>query len=225
MKEEYEVCPHCQQEIREKSTYIDGNNLVYHRGCEDKGPIDKLKPISESEIIKLLKGDLSKSASQSFKDITGRPIHNAYYYILKDKKNRGFYSGNTFSSPEISPEIDEALLVPGETIKYSSYDWSVQFDAVIQVTQGVPLKFNDQPSTKEIHSHNTLEEKLSNNIAIKMSKLAEAPDGWEGTVRKMKKHKEEIDNPFALAHWMKNKGDKPHYTEKGKKKKKFKKQK
>ena len=36
-----------------------------------------------------------------------------------------------------------------------------------------------------------------------------APEGWEATVKKMKKHKE-IDNPWALAHWMKSKGYQPH---------------
>lgn len=36
-----------------------------------------------------------------------------------------------------------------------------------------------------------------------------APEGWEGTVKSMKKHKE-IDNPFALAHYMKSKGYKSH---------------
>jgi hypothetical protein len=35
-----------------------------------------------------------------------------------------------------------------------------------------------------------------------------APEGWEATVKKMKKHKE-IDNPWALAHWMKSKGYHP----------------
>jgi hypothetical protein len=38
--------------------------------------------------------------------------------------------------------------------------------------------------------------------------LAVAPPGWENTVKKMKKH-DEIDNPWALAWSMKNKGDKP----------------
>lgn len=32
-----------------------------------------------------------------------------------------------------------------------------------------------------------------------------APEGWEKTVKGMKKHKD-IDNPWALAHWMKGKG-------------------
>jgi hypothetical protein len=38
---------------------------------------------------------------------------------------------------------------------------------------------------------------------------AKAPPGWKKTVEDMKEH-EEIDNPFALAWHMKNKGDKPH---------------
>jgi hypothetical protein len=39
-----------------------------------------------------------------------------------------------------------------------------------------------------------------------------APKGWEGTVKAMKKHKE-IDNPWALANSMKNKGYKSHVKE------------
>lgn len=47
--------------------------------------------------------------------------------------------------------------------------------------------------------------------ATKKSKaVAEvAPKGWEGTVKAMKKHKD-IDNPWALAWYMKNKGYKSH---------------
>jgi hypothetical protein len=39
-----------------------------------------------------------------------------------------------------------------------------------------------------------------------------APKGWEGTVKAMKKHSE-IDNPWALAHYMKGKGYKSHKEE------------
>jgi hypothetical protein len=42
-----------------------------------------------------------------------------------------------------------------------------------------------------------------------------APEGWEATVKKMKKNKK-IDNPWALAHWMKSKGYQPQ-TDKDKK--------
>lgn len=41
-----------------------------------------------------------------------------------------------------------------------------------------------------------------------------APEGWEKTVLAMKKHKG-IDNPWALAHWMKKKGYHPHKKEEG----------
>ncbi len=42
------------------------------------------------------------------------------------------------------------------------------------------------------------------------SKIVEkSPPGWSGTVKAMKKHKK-IDNPWALANYMKKKGDTPH---------------
>jgi len=45
-------------------------------------------------------------------------------------------------------------------------------------------------------------------------KLGEvSPPGWGGSVKAMKKHAD-IDNPYALAWHMKNKGDKPHYKDK-----------
>ena len=37
-----------------------------------------------------------------------------------------------------------------------------------------------------------------------------SPSGWEGTVKALKKHGDEVDNPWALAHWMKKKGYKSH---------------
>lgn len=40
----------------------------------------------------------------------------------------------------------------------------------------------------------------------------DAPEGWEGTVKAMKKEPG-IDNPWALAWWMKKKGYKPHKKE------------
>jgi hypothetical protein len=37
--EETEYCPHCKEEIREKSMYCDPDGYEYHRPCQDKGPI------------------------------------------------------------------------------------------------------------------------------------------------------------------------------------------
>lgn len=50
-KEKYEICPHCNEEIREKSIYVDPENYVYHRSCRDKGPIDKIKPVKIENIF------------------------------------------------------------------------------------------------------------------------------------------------------------------------------
>lgn len=44
----------------------------------------------------------------------------------------------------------------------------------------------------------------------KASLKEKSPPGWSGTTKAMKKHKD-IDNPWALAHWMKKRGAKPHY--------------
>lgn len=57
-------------------------------------------------------------------------------------------------------------------------------------------------------------EELSTGAMSKMKRGVKevAPKGWEGTVKAMKKHKD-IDNPWALAHWMKGKGYKSHKKE------------
>ena len=44
-EESYDVCPHCKEEIKEKSTFFDGNDW-FHRPCKDKGPIE-LPPAQE----------------------------------------------------------------------------------------------------------------------------------------------------------------------------------
>lgn len=53
-----------------------------------------------------------------------------------------------------------------------------------------------------------MQEKQTGKCPADIEKNADAPPGWESTVKDMKKHKE-IDNPFALAWWMKNKGYTP----------------
>jgi hypothetical protein len=59
------------------------------------------------------------------------------------------------------------------------------------------------------HYANYMHEKQSGMYQEGAEHMASAPPGWEGTVEEMKKEKD-IDNPFALAWWMKNKGMKPH---------------
>jgi hypothetical protein len=53
--------------------------------------------------------------------------------------------------------------------------------------------------------------KLREMVREELKSLAEkSPEGWEGTVKALKKHGDEVDNPWALAHWMKKKGYKSH---------------
>ena len=52
--------------------------------------------------------------------------------------------------------------------------------------------------------------KLGEIVREELNSIIEkSPEGWEGTVKAMK-GKSGIDNPWALAHWMKNKGWKSH---------------
>ncbi len=59
---------------------------------------------------------------------------------------------------------------------------------------------------------NELKELVRDTIREAMTEVS--PPGWKGTVKAMKKHPEDIDNVFALAWSMKNKGDEPHYKNK-----------
>lgn len=50
---------------------------------------------------------------------------------------------------------------------------------------------------------------VSRHVHSQTEEVAVAPPEWEDSVKKMKKHPE-IDNPWALAWYMKNKGYTPH---------------
>lgn len=75
-------------------------------------------------------------------------------------------------------------------------------------------KKNDKKIEKREKGIKTAAEKLAKDKTNEQLNEV-APEGWEATVKKMKK-KKEIDNPWALAYWMKSKGYHPH-AGKGKK--------
>ncbi len=70
--------------------------------------------------------------------------------------------------------------------------------------------------------------RIADKILDSFEREAVSPPGWKGTVEKMKE-KKEILNPWSLSWWMYNqkkpggrkKKFKPHYTEEGVKKKKY----
>lgn len=53
---ESEVCPHCRKEIQEKETYVDPERYVYHSPCMEKGPIDRIREMSDGELNSLIGG-------------------------------------------------------------------------------------------------------------------------------------------------------------------------
>jgi len=63
--ERYEVCPHCRQEIHEKSTYIDDDNYIYHRPCMEKGPIDQITQKRMDQALKCINPDWANSLGKA----------------------------------------------------------------------------------------------------------------------------------------------------------------
>lgn len=68
-----------------------------------------------------------------------------------------------------------------------------------------------QQAANNYHEHNTPDQPEPDQPE-QQPMNEKAPDGWEGTVKAMKKHKE-IDNPWAMAYYMKSKGYKSHKSE------------
>ena len=68
-------------------------------------------------------------------------------------------------------------------------------------------------SAEEIAKIMKLDVKTIKSLMPKEEVNEVSPPGWGGSVKAMKKHAD-IDNPYALAWHMKNKGDKPHYKDK-----------
>jgi hypothetical protein len=68
--------------------------------------------------------------------------------------------------------------------------------------------FHEYDKAEEV-PHPEMDKQVDKDLEAMKEEVSEAaPEGWEKTVLAMKKHKE-IDNPWALAHWMKKKGYQP----------------
>jgi hypothetical protein len=76
-------------------------------------------------------------------------------------------------------------------------------EAVEKFNDLMKFKVSDAIEDKKIEIAKT----LYNKEPEEMNEVS--PPGFEGTVKAMKKHKD-IDNPYALAWYMKNKGYKSH---------------
>ena len=79
-----------------------------------------------------------------------------------------------------------------------------------KIKDNSPLVIRGQGDYKKVTRPSDLRRKTKKE-SVELDEVS--PPGWENTVKKMKKHKD-IDNPWALAWYMKNKG----YTPKGREK-------
>ena len=121
-----------------------------------------------------------------------RESFNAVYESEEFQKNKLFLD-------VLNRAIDERLAEDTET------EFSVMEQMVLdKVNEGV-IEFTALPEE--------LQEKAISAAGTDEDLAESAPKGWEGTVKGMKKHRDDIDNPWALAHWMKNKGYKSHQKE------------
>jgi hypothetical protein len=103
----------------------------------------------------------------------------------------------------IASSVDEE----GKTADYRLHDYKLEDEGVRPSGKLPSMEEQEQRMHVEDEENPEL-------IEASMDKEAVSPSGWSGTTEHMKKHKE-IDNPWALSWYMKNKGDSPHYKESG----------
>jgi hypothetical protein len=131
-------------------------------------------------------------------------------------KNR---DGNTsyFDNREDASEYSKNT-VPGDYEWGSEPEFKSWLDKQYQEKEPEPEFDPDDPMSYAEHPDHEYENKMTvKEVAFQLGRLREAlkrlkeksPAGWENTVKAMKKHKT-IDNPWALANWMKSKGAKSH---------------
>jgi hypothetical protein len=97
-----------------------------------------------------------------------------------------------------------------EEVKHE-YDERQEVMLMMQIQSAAHwLKANRQAKPEDVaHAVDLIVGRIDELIGMHKKMQEVAPAGWEGTVKAMKKHSD-IDNPWALAHWMKGKGMKSH---------------
>lgn len=164
---------------------------------------EKLDPVGQED------GDIDNDGD---KDSTDKYLQNRRDAIGKAMKNEG--SGEDHEVSMASKTLDSIIRHATE-LKGKIGMEEKDIPAWIQDHIAVAENNLDQANTS-YHEYGD-EEKTDMPVdkdleAMKETVNEAAPEGWEKTVLAMKKHKE-IDNPWALAHWMKKKGYQPHKKE------------
>lgn len=155
----------------------------------------KIKTNSEQETVYTLESASSGGTSSGSIASTSNPIGGM-------QRRASLVTSEELDNPTDTVTMDVPLLM--RIMEYSREDAKTDMDLHNVVENLIELG-----SSGKTLSMQHYDQVVSNND---QSVSEKAPKGWEPTVKAMKKHKE-IDNPFALAHWMKGKGYKSHKTE------------
>ena len=144
---------------------------------------------SAEEIAKIMKLDVKTIKSLMPKEATERPGFIRISFKSTDDRDKALKYFAKAEPNKLHPD----------------YSWKKVGSAVIDVDVNTRM-YNPVDVWKK---HMKIDFKVD-----KITELKEvSPPGWGGSVKAMKKHAD-IDNPYALAWHMKNKGDKPHYKDK-----------
>ena len=179
-----------------------GSVITYHRmpeivteGIElEEGRMKELHTLiqqgkSAEEIAKIMKLDVKTIKSLMPKEATERPGFIRISFKSTDDRDKALKYFAKAEPNKLHPD----------------YSWKKVGSAVIDVDVNTRM-YNPVDVWKK---HMKIDFKVD-----KITELKEvSPPGWGGSVKAMKKHAD-IDNPYALAWHMKNKGDKPHYKDK-----------
>lgn len=124
-------------------------------------------------------------------------------YCVKSEKKNSDWSGGCYPS---KGEAEKRL----KQVEYFKHQ-GASLDAVM--ANCATILSSDAPETEILISFGQLlaayNDEDTDVQTSQEEQQAKAPPGWKKTVEHMKDHPE-IDNPFALSWYMKNKGDKPH---------------
>jgi len=134
----------------------------------------------------------------------------------------------SFSGNGGGPAPERTTPAPGAKLVAEAKIKAGQQDARLSMRQGTTYSAEGSATASERALHVPMKAKAGFLKKLDVKKLhgkfqaecmskkykprmeAKSPPGWEGTVEKMKEDHPEIDNPFALAHWMADKGYTPH---------------
>lgn len=160
------------------------------------GLVDLQPPKKLQENIPEEKSDLGvtqSSPTAGVDDHEGRMVKSD---LLAIHKQAGELYNMVGEDEQLEGWVQEKVTLAADYINaaFNHLKYEKSKPASVGAGEETPAEMEPRPVKEEA----TVEENVTES----------APEGWDKTVEKMKKHKE-IDNPFALAHWMKKKGATP----------------